>query len=97
MSRDRVEISHASGLAVPAIGNNFDDNEDIVKSSPAKSDAACLFIRENVILLKVLLFTLPTCRGKSILRPRNIREKVVRNKRPRDLMNLPAPEPRNFR
>jgi len=60
--RNFMRFARANGISragVPAIGNNFDDNEDIVKSSPAKSDAACLFIRENVILLKLLLFTPP--------------------------------------
>lgn len=38
----------------------------------SKSEAACLFIRENVILLKLTLFTLLAYSGKSIHHSRNI-------------------------
>lgn len=38
----------------------------------SKSEAACLFIRENVILLKLTLFTLLAYSGKSIHHSHNI-------------------------
>jgi len=38
----------------------------------SKGEAVCLFIPENVILLKLALFTLPAYSGKSIHHSRNI-------------------------